>query len=192
MLKGKIIFMNANVGSKSEGRFPFLELEDGKIVMIILENDNPFENTALVEFEDKLVEAEGEFNENNTFIATEVKELGAIGATRVKEPEAGAVSDSDNEKSPCDECVEDGAESVVNADEVEETVSEDIDGEEVVGPDADEVCDIEAKIVNYDDEVQELAVEDFDESVDEIVDSEEPAELCEDEENTDKPEAEDN
>lgn len=75
MLKGKIVFLKANLGSKSEGEFPYIQLENGENVKIFVESDNPFENDVLSDYEGKTVEAEGEFNENGTFIATELKEI---------------------------------------------------------------------------------------------------------------------
>ena len=75
MIKGKVIFQMANVGSKSEGCYPFLRLEDGKLVRLMLEGDNPFENSGLRVYDGKDVALEGEFNENGRFIAVKIEEL---------------------------------------------------------------------------------------------------------------------
>ncbi len=73
-MKGIIVFKSANAKSKSEGVFPYLYLGNGEFVKIRLEDANPFENEELKAFDTKKVIVEGEFNENNTFIATSIKE----------------------------------------------------------------------------------------------------------------------
>lgn len=75
MLKGTIAFKLAEIGSKSEGTYPFLELENGDSVRIRMTDDNPFENSALREYEGMTVEVEGEYNENKIFIAKAVTKL---------------------------------------------------------------------------------------------------------------------
>ena len=75
MIKGMVIFQMANKGSKSEGMYPFLRLEDGTLVKIAYKGDNPFENTTLKGYELKCVALEGELNENGKFIATEIREI---------------------------------------------------------------------------------------------------------------------
>ena len=74
MIKGTVIFQMANIGSKSEGIYPFLRLEDGKMVKVSLLGDNPFENTTLKSYDLKKVVLEGEFNENGKFIAVSIAE----------------------------------------------------------------------------------------------------------------------
>lgn len=74
-LKGKIVFVEANLGSKSEGCYPYIELETGDRAKIFALNDNPFTNNILNGYEGKTVEAEGEFNENCTFIAEVINEV---------------------------------------------------------------------------------------------------------------------
>ena len=75
MIQGKIIFREANVGSKSAGVYPYLELETGELVKIRMLNANPFEENALNEYENKMVELQGEFNDNQTFLVTDVTEI---------------------------------------------------------------------------------------------------------------------
>lgn len=75
MLKGTIIFVEENPGSKSEGVFPYIELDGGETVRIAMKDENPFENSILLGFEGKRVEVDGRFNENVVFIATDIKEL---------------------------------------------------------------------------------------------------------------------
>ena len=74
-MKGTVVFRDANKGSKSEGKFPYLELENGELVKVKLKGDNPFTNAKLKAFSDSLVEAEGEYNDNKTFIITEISKL---------------------------------------------------------------------------------------------------------------------
>ena len=75
MLKGKVAFKLAEIGSKSEGMYPFLELDGGDSVRIRMTDDNPFENAVLREYEGMTVEAEGEYNENNIFVAKAITKL---------------------------------------------------------------------------------------------------------------------
>ena len=74
-VKGKIVFQLANVGSKSEGVYPFLLTEDGSQIKIAFLGDNPFENPTLREYESKDVVLEGEFNEYRKFIAETIEEI---------------------------------------------------------------------------------------------------------------------
>ena len=72
---GKIIFKTANTRSKSEGVYPYLQIEEDKFIKIRRANENPFENTTLKGFEGKTVSVEGELNENNTLIVTQIAEV---------------------------------------------------------------------------------------------------------------------
>ena len=74
-LKGKIVFVESNPGSKSEGRYPYIELDTGDRAKIFALNDNPFQNNLLDGYDGKTVEVEGEFNENCTFIASVINEV---------------------------------------------------------------------------------------------------------------------
>lgn len=59
-MRGTVIFKLMNEGSKSEGQFPFLEVEEPtKFIPLYLENSNPFENSTLKQFEGKEITAEG-------------------------------------------------------------------------------------------------------------------------------------
>lgn len=73
MIKGTIVFLKANEESKSAGTFPYLVLENGEKVKIRLVNANPFENNELALYENKQVQAEGEYNEFKTFMATSIE-----------------------------------------------------------------------------------------------------------------------
>lgn len=72
MLKGVIVLKEVNINSKSEGLHPFLYVGKGEYIKIRLEGDNPFENNALLEYDGMRVLAEGEYNDNKTFIASSV------------------------------------------------------------------------------------------------------------------------
>ena len=93
MIKGTVVFKLASVGSKSEGVYPFLSLEDGKLVKIALKGDNPFENTALKAYDGKTVALEGDFNENGKFIATAVEEIVEAAEEAVVEAVVEAVAE---------------------------------------------------------------------------------------------------
>ena len=93
MIKGTVVFQLANVGSKSEGVYPFLSLEDGKLVKLALKGDNPFENTALKEFDGKTVAIEGDFNENGKLIATAIEEIVEAAEEAVVEAVVEAVAE---------------------------------------------------------------------------------------------------
>lgn len=73
MIKGKVVFILTDVGSKSEGEYPFIELGKGKRAKVYLEGDDPFGNGGMRDYEGKTVVAEGEFNEYGIFIAKSVE-----------------------------------------------------------------------------------------------------------------------
>ena len=152
MLKGRIVFLKTNFGSKSEGQFPFLVLEDGETVKILLENENPFENNALREYEGKLVEAEGEFNENGTFIAISVDDPGDA----ISGEEANAAKDSvicGDEAGTVDDGVVIGAES----DGV--IVGEKVSCGEIIGAESETTEDVAKEIIAENEEVAESNTE---------------------------------
>ena len=68
MKTGIIEFILSNVGSKSEKMQPFLKEEDGNLVEVFKEGDNPFNNDTLKEYEGKKVTVTGEENEYGLFI----------------------------------------------------------------------------------------------------------------------------
>lgn len=72
-MKGIVIFRAENKRSKSEGMFPYLYIGEGEFVRIKLENDNPFENNGLWEYDSKKVDVCGELNELNTFIISSIR-----------------------------------------------------------------------------------------------------------------------
>lgn len=72
MIKGTIVFIKANEESKSAGTYPYLALENGEKVKIVLQNSNPFENNELSAYENKAVLVEGEYNEYGTLVATSI------------------------------------------------------------------------------------------------------------------------
>ena len=72
MIKGTIVFIKANEESKSAGTYPYLTLENGEKVKIVLKNSNPFENNELSLYENKAVCVEGEYNEFGTLVATTI------------------------------------------------------------------------------------------------------------------------
>ena len=68
MKTGIIEFILSGVGSKSEKMQPFLKEDDGNLVEIFKESDNPFKNDTLKEYEGKKVTITGEENEYGLFI----------------------------------------------------------------------------------------------------------------------------
>lgn len=86
MIKGRIYFERAEIGSRSEWVYPFIELDDGESHKILVEDENPFESATLRQLEGKIVEAEGEFSDSGAFIATEVREIVDIVSETVEEP----------------------------------------------------------------------------------------------------------
>ena len=96
-VKGKIVFQLANVGSKSEGIYPFLLKEDGSQIKIAFLGDNPFENPTLREYESKDVVLEGEFNEYRKFIAETIEKIVSVEAAEelTEADENGFADDSE-------------------------------------------------------------------------------------------------
>ena len=75
-LRGTIVFLNANEGSKSEAIKPFLYLgRDVPLQKVMLRNDNPFENGGLIAYDGKHVEVFGEATRSGTFLVDEVTTL---------------------------------------------------------------------------------------------------------------------
>lgn len=74
IIKGTLLFQKANLGSKSEGIYPFIVTEDGERFRVTLVGDNPFENSILKTYESKKVILDGDFNENGKLIATKIED----------------------------------------------------------------------------------------------------------------------
>ena len=72
-MKGIVVFMLSNVGSKSEGVFPFLYLKNGEFLRIWLYDDYSVFGDKLKEFDAKYVSIEGETNENGTFVISSIE-----------------------------------------------------------------------------------------------------------------------
>lgn len=60
-------------GTKSESKRPFICFENGTQILLYKKDDNPFENTGFLPFENKTVEVEGDLN-NGVFEVTSIKE----------------------------------------------------------------------------------------------------------------------
>ena len=90
MLQGILIFQYTNVGSRSEGYFPYLYLGYGNMVKVAYVKDAPFTNAILREYDGKPMAFEGHFNDNNTFIAKSFTELNSV---ELEKPEPLPFSD---------------------------------------------------------------------------------------------------
>lgn len=75
VLLGTVVFLKTNLGSKSEGVFPFLYQDQDRITKIRLQNDNPFENRGLRPFDGKAVEIRGSAGRGNIFLISEIRPL---------------------------------------------------------------------------------------------------------------------
>lgn len=69
-MKGVVVFMTSEKGSKSEGVYPYLYTGNGEFVRIYKEGDNPFENRTFKKYDGQRVELEGEFNENEWYVVS--------------------------------------------------------------------------------------------------------------------------
>lgn len=75
-LRGTIVFLKANEGSKSEAEHPFLyRKRNVPMCKVMLRGDNPFENNGLTSYDGRLVELVGETALSGTFIVDEVRLL---------------------------------------------------------------------------------------------------------------------
>lgn len=73
-LKGVVVFLRENEGSKSEAILPFLYQGKGaSLVRLFLKGDNPFENKGFTDCDGKTVELTGAFARSTTFEVTDVK-----------------------------------------------------------------------------------------------------------------------
>lgn len=75
VLQGILVFQRANQGSHSEGTFPYLYRGYGDFVRVTLIGDVPFQNRILRRYDGKAVALEGDYDLNEIFMATSVKEL---------------------------------------------------------------------------------------------------------------------
>ena len=72
-LRGTIVFLKANEGSKSEVAVPFLYQDrDTPLRKVMRRNDNPFENNGFLSYDGKPVEISGEIALSGTFVVDEV------------------------------------------------------------------------------------------------------------------------
>ena len=74
-LRGTIIFLKSNVGSKSEGVFPCLYINKEKMIKVYVKDDNPFENESFKKYDGKKVLLIGKFGRNNTFMVEEINKI---------------------------------------------------------------------------------------------------------------------
>ncbi len=74
-LTGVVVFRKVNVGSKSEGCFPFLQTEDGELVRLAKTGDDSFEQLSLLPFDGKQVTVVGTTNEFDVFCVQEINEI---------------------------------------------------------------------------------------------------------------------
>ena len=74
-LKGTIVFLLSDVGSKSESKRPFLYQDSENCIPVFKENDNPFENDGLKAFDGKNVEITGRYGRGDVFYIADIKEI---------------------------------------------------------------------------------------------------------------------
>jgi len=74
-LKGTVVFRLSNVGTKSEGMRPLLYVGGGSFIRIWKTNDISFEGNELKQYDGKYVELQGDFDENQVFLAETVEVL---------------------------------------------------------------------------------------------------------------------
>lgn len=75
VLRGTIIYLLANSGSKSEGVYPHLYQDRETKIKVFKEGDNPFENHGFDDFDGKLVELKGSLGRGNIFVVKEIKAI---------------------------------------------------------------------------------------------------------------------
>ena len=73
-MTGTVVFLQRNMGSKSEAVLPFLYINKDEIVRIFFEGDNPFENNKLQEFDGKAITVAGYKRDDGMFIITAIPE----------------------------------------------------------------------------------------------------------------------
>ncbi len=75
VLRGTIIYLLANSGSKSEGVYPHLYQDRETKIKVFKEGDNPFENHGFDDFDGKQVELKGSLGRGNIFVVKEIKAI---------------------------------------------------------------------------------------------------------------------
>lgn len=71
-LTGTVFFLESNRRSKSEGLFPYLYINMGERVKLLLKGDNPFENSGLKSYDGKSVVIIGTKKTNGTFVIEQI------------------------------------------------------------------------------------------------------------------------
>lgn len=75
MIEGTVFFKLANVGSKSEGVYPFFLTKNQTILRVWKKDDFSLNGIALKPYEGKHVVIRGEMDENNIFLISDIEEL---------------------------------------------------------------------------------------------------------------------
>ena len=76
-LTGTVFFLESNRRSKSEGLFPYLYINMGERVKLLLKGDNPFENSGLKPYDGKSVVIIGTKKSNGTFVIEQISVKGS-------------------------------------------------------------------------------------------------------------------
>ena len=71
-LIGTVVFIRKNISSKSEGTYPVLYQNKDQSTPILMREDNPFENNAIVPFDGKLVKITGTMGRGGVFLVSEI------------------------------------------------------------------------------------------------------------------------
>ena len=95
-LTGTVVFLLANIGSKSEGVLPFLYVNKEEKIKLFLKGDNPFENKGLLPYDGKAVEVVGMKKRNGTFVIEKILDGEKVAEEAKQASDAKAMENTDN------------------------------------------------------------------------------------------------
>ena len=72
-MKGIVVFKHENIGSKSEGNYPYLYLKNAEFLRIWRENDYSLFCDQLKEFDGRYVSLDGYYNEYENFVISKIE-----------------------------------------------------------------------------------------------------------------------
>lgn len=93
-MKGTVVFKFKNKGSKSEGNYPYLYLGNAEFLKIWLEGDATLFGKGLKVFDGKYVSVEGDYNEYNVFVISEITLAEFEKTEKSEESEVVGISDN--------------------------------------------------------------------------------------------------
>ena len=78
ILRGTVVFLPMDIGSKSEAVMPLLYITREKKIRLFKKDDNPFENCSFDDYDGKVVEVQGELIRENKLEVQNIKIINKV------------------------------------------------------------------------------------------------------------------